>query len=172
MHHNDPLEASLTVLKGYNDTCPLKEEELVHLYTCIAMRLIISVTKAAINKQKEPTNKYLLVSEESAWKVLKKWFVISPYLAEYSFRNSCGFCAHPNEDKFKNWISNQHFSLKDLFPSVSKNEIELLSVVNDFKKEERMKKGFISVQIRSTTKKASCKNYLRWVFRTSAFVHI
>ena len=128
MHHNDPLEASLTVLKGYNVTCPLKEEELVHLYTCIAMRLIISVTKAAINKQKEPTNKYLLVSEESAWKVLKKWFVISPYLAEYSFRNSCGFCAHPNEDKFKNWISNQHFSLKDLFPSVSKNEIELLDL--------------------------------------------
>jgi len=128
MHHNDPLEASLSVLKGYNNTYPLKEQELGHLFACIAMRLIISVTKSAINKQKEPTNKYLLVSEESAWQVLKKWFIISPDLAEYSFRNTCGFSAHPDEDKFKNWASNQHLLLKDLFPSISKNEIELLDL--------------------------------------------
>ena len=98
MHHNDPLEASLAVVKGYNDTYPLKEEELAHLFVCIAMRLIVSVTKSAINKQKEPTNKYLLVSEEYAWQVLKKWFIISPDFAEYSFRNSCGFSAHPDEN--------------------------------------------------------------------------
>ena len=70
----------------------------------------------------------MLVSEESAWEVLRKWFVISPDFAEYSFRNTCGFRAHPNEEKFKNWASNQHLSLKDLFPSVSKNEIELLDL--------------------------------------------
>ncbi len=70
MHHKDPLEASLSVIKGYHNSFPLQQEELTHLYHLIAMRLVISVTKSAINKIKEPDNEYLLISEKSAWEVL------------------------------------------------------------------------------------------------------
>ena len=41
------------------------------------MRLVISVTKSAINKVNEPDNEYLQISEIPAWDVLEKWREIS-----------------------------------------------------------------------------------------------
>ncbi len=123
MGHVDPLEAALPLIKGYNSTFPLLEEELDHLYNAIAMRLVISVTKSAINKIKEPGNEYLLISERSALDVLKKWRNVSENYALYSFREACGFLAHPQEAAFKEWANQTHFKLSELFPTVYKNEV-------------------------------------------------
>ncbi|MBJ6367800.1 aminotransferase class III-fold pyridoxal phosphate-dependent enzyme [Snuella sedimenti] len=128
MGHNDPLEAALPIVKGYHASFRLKENELAHLYIAIAMRLVISVTKSAINKIKEPENKYLLISEKPAWDVLKKWHNISSDFAHYSFRNACGFLAHPNEALFKRWSSKQTFNLSDLFPTVNKMDVHHLDL--------------------------------------------
>lgn len=128
MGHNDPLEAALAIVKGYHSTFTLREEELQHLYNSIAMRLVISVTKSAINKLKEPNNEYLLISEKPAWKVLKKWRNISPDFANFSFRNACGFQVHPNEEAFKNWASKQTLKCADLFPTISKENIHHLDL--------------------------------------------
>ncbi len=122
INHNDPLDAALPIVKGYHSTFPLQEEELAHLYNAIAMRLVISVTKSAINKIEEPNNEYLLISEKPSWEILKKWRTIHPDFAEYSFRAACGFTAHPNEKKFSNWSSKNNFSLTALFPTINKNE--------------------------------------------------
>ncbi|WBX74066.1 aminotransferase class III-fold pyridoxal phosphate-dependent enzyme [Tenacibaculum pacificus] len=123
MNHNDPLDAALSFVKGYHQNFPLEEKELSHLYNAIAMRLVISVTKSAINKIEEPNNKYLLISEKPAWEVLKKWREIDPDFAEYNFRVACGFSAHPNEKKFENWSVNNNFQLEDIFPTVQKKAI-------------------------------------------------
>lgn len=128
MGHIDPLAAALPIIKGYHFSFPLKEEEMVHLYNAIAMRLVISLTKSAINKIKEPDNKYLLISEKSAWEVLKKWYSINPEFACFSFRQACGFTAHPNEEKFKSWALKNNVGLKELFPSVKKNKIEYVDL--------------------------------------------
>ncbi|MGV8946778.1 MAG: aminotransferase class III-fold pyridoxal phosphate-dependent enzyme [Lutibacter sp.] len=128
MHHNNPLNATLPIVKGYHSKFPLLESELVHLYTAIAMRLVISVTKSALNKVKEPNNEYLQISEKPAWEVLKKWVLISADFAHYSFRNACDFTAHPNEVKFKNWASKNSFSLKELFPNIQKSEVHPLDL--------------------------------------------
>lgn len=128
MQHNEPLDAALPIIKGYHSKFPLLENELVHLYHAIAMRLVISVTKSAINKVKEPNNKYLQISEKPAWEVLKKWHLISFDFAHYSFRNTCGFAAHPNEVKFKNWSAKNNFSLMELFPAIQKNEVQPLDL--------------------------------------------
>ena len=128
MNHNDPLAAALPIVKGYHSSFPLEENELAHLYTCIAMRLVISVTKSAINKIEEPTNKYLLISEKPAWKVLKKWHSVSDEFAHYSFRETCGFTAHPNELKFKKWASKNDFNLSELFPSIHRDRAHLLDL--------------------------------------------
>ena len=122
MHHNDALQAAIAFVKGYHSAFHLQEKELTHLYNAIAMRLVISVTKSAINKIKEPHNDYLLISEKPAWEVLKKWKEIHPDFAEYSFRAACGFTAHPNEEKFKNWSLKNTFSLSKLFPTINRNE--------------------------------------------------
>jgi len=128
MHHNDPLEASLALVKGYHSQFPLEEVELAHLYTAIAMRLVISVTKSAINKPKEPNNPYLLISEKPAWEVLKKWKNISADFAHYSFRYACGYTAHPQEIPFNNWALKHNFFHSNLFPTVNKNEIHPLDL--------------------------------------------
>ena len=128
MHHNDPLEAALPIIKGYHKSFPLNEDELAHLYISIAMRLVISLTKSGINKTKEPDNEYLLISEKPAWELLIKWYLINPEFAHYSFRNACGFSAHPKEAAFKNWALNQDFKLSGVFPSINKNEIHPLDL--------------------------------------------
>jgi len=119
MHHNDALQAALPIIRGYHGTFPLLELELQHLYTAIAMRLVISVTKSALNKVKEPDNEYLLISDKPAWEVLKKWRKISPDFACFSFREACGFDAHPNYKKFKGWASKISFNVQMLFPTIA-----------------------------------------------------
>jgi 4-aminobutyrate aminotransferase-like enzyme/Ser/Thr protein kinase RdoA (MazF antagonist) len=116
MNKADVLEAAIPIVKGYNSSFTLQEEELEVLFTLVAMRLIISVSKSAINKQKEPDNKYLLVSEKPAWEVLEKWMAVNENLAHYSFREACGFNAHPNEKRFEIWAKDQTISINNFFP--------------------------------------------------------
>lgn len=123
MGHEDPLAASLPLIKGYHNSKPLQEIELKHLYIAIAMRLILTITHAAINKRKEPDNIYLLICEKPAWEALHKWYDTNMYFAHFSFREVCGYTAHPNESLFKNWAHKHPFSFKGLFPVIAKNKI-------------------------------------------------
>jgi len=124
----DPLSAALPVVEGYHSLFPLMEEELEMLYALVAMRLAISVTKSAINREKEPDNQYLLISEAPAWEVLKKWRMISRDFTCYSFRKVCGFSAHPLENTFKSWASDHSVSLSSLFPSIAKERLHPLDL--------------------------------------------
>ena len=128
MDKNDPLEASLTIIKGYHSAFNLHEKEFEFLYVLIGIRLVISVTKSAINKIENPENKYLLISEKPAWSLLKKWQHVSEDFAYYSFRNACGFRAHPNQQKFENWAKENTFKLAELFPTINRNEIHHLDL--------------------------------------------
>ena len=126
--HKDPFNATLALVKGYHSSFPLLEEELAHLYNAIAMRLVIIVTCAAMSKIKEPDNEYLWISEKPAWNVLKKWNQVHPDFAYFSFREACGFNAHPNEQKFNDWASNQSFQLPEVFPTIQKSEVSLIDL--------------------------------------------
>jgi len=128
MNHPDSLLAAIPIVKGYHSKFPLLAEELAHLYNAIAMRLVISVTKSAINKVKEPDNTYLLISEKPAWELLKKWSKVNPEFAHYCFRNACDFSAHPSEETFKSWAVSTTLKFSDLFPSEEKEEIHLLDL--------------------------------------------
>ncbi len=85
----DPLQAALPIVRGYHNEYQLQENELELLYVLVAMRLIISVTKSAINKIDEPDNHYLLISEKPALELLRKWYDVDEELARYNFRNEC-----------------------------------------------------------------------------------
>ena len=123
MGFEDPLQAAGAIVKGYHDTLPIEEEALNLLYLCIAIRLIISVTKSRINKIQEPDNTYLQISDKAAWDLLRKWNNIDPEFAKYTFRGVCGFAPHPKAKSFTKWVSKQSFSLKSLFPSLDKQKI-------------------------------------------------
>ena len=124
----DPLSAAIPVVEGYHSRFPLLKDELEMLYVLVAIRLAISVTKSAINRQKEPDNKYLLISEAPAWEVLKRWRGVSKDFAHYSFRHACQFSAHPHEKTFKNWAYEHPVSLSSLFPSIAKEQIHPLDL--------------------------------------------
>ncbi len=128
MDCNDPLQAANEVLKGYHSKFNIQGVELEHLYHCIGMRLVISVTKSAINKRNDPDNEYLLISEQPAWDLLKKWVQISPQFALYSFRAACNYTPHPNEKKFEEWIENEHFSINEIFPTIAYKEVTKLDL--------------------------------------------
>ncbi|MCJ7465304.1 MAG: aminotransferase class III-fold pyridoxal phosphate-dependent enzyme, partial [Maribacter sp.] len=98
------------------------------LYIAIAMRLVISVTKSAINRSKEPDNHYLLVSEKPAWEVLVKWRSINAAFAHYSFRRACGLKAHPNLGAFELWAKQQTFHFEALFPSIGRKTVHHLDL--------------------------------------------
>ncbi len=128
MNKTHVLEAAIPIVKGFHTVYSLSEEELSVLYTLVAMRLIISVTKSAINKEKEPDNTYLIISENAAWDVLKKWISFDKNFAHYCFRHACGFTAHPKEEEFKRFIKNKKFSLKELFPQINRKNIFCLDM--------------------------------------------
>ncbi len=91
MGKEDPLPASLPLLKGYHEQFPLQEEELELLYDLVAMRLVISLTKSAINRKEEPENTYLQISEQPARQLLLKWYKTDGLVALAAFRKACGF---------------------------------------------------------------------------------
>lgn len=124
----DPLEASLDVLKGYNEQYNFSEGELKCLYVLTGMRLVNSMTKAAIHKVADPSSAYHVISAKPAWEVLKKWYQVPAEFAEFSFRNACGFPAHPNELAFANWTEEQTVNFSDLFPTEKKEAIYLLDM--------------------------------------------
>ena len=122
MNLNDPLSGCIDILEGYNQNRKVKDNELKLLYNLIAMRLVISVTKSSINKYKEPDNKYLLISEKSAWNLLYKWSEIDSEFAYYSFRKACSLDAHPGKKKFDKWAKKNRFFIGDLLPEINKTK--------------------------------------------------
>lgn len=103
MHKPDPMQAAYYIVKGCHQVCPLLQEELQALFPLIGMRLLISVTCSKLNREEEPDNIYLQISDQAAWALLKKLRAISPQFAYYSFREACGMEPHPSNELFKKW---------------------------------------------------------------------
>lgn len=122
MNCTNPLSSAISVVRGYNENYKLFDSELYHLYNLIGMRLVVSLTKSAINKTEFKENKYLLISEDSAWDLIYKWHSIDRKFAHYNFRQACDLTPHPNQVKFDTWAINQQINIIDLFPSINKNE--------------------------------------------------
>ncbi len=115
----DPLSAALEVINGYNEHYKFSEDELKCLFTLVGMRLIITVTSASLKKAEFPNDEYFVISEKPAWDLLEKWFDVNENFAYYSFRNACGYSAHPLENKFTTWAKSNQVSLKIMFPTIT-----------------------------------------------------
>ncbi|PQB03482.1 aminotransferase class III-fold pyridoxal phosphate-dependent enzyme [Aureitalea marina] len=129
MGTSEPLGAACEVILAYQDQSPLQEDELIHLYALVGMRLVTSVTVSHIRKQEDPEDEYLVISEEPAWNLLEQWFQLSEELAHYSFRNACGKHAHPSQDAFYQWANGLEIDIRELFPDQQdKKEVVLLDL--------------------------------------------
>jgi len=123
MHKPDVMATAILVVEGYHKSFPIQENELSMLYNLVAMRLVIIVTKAAINKKAEPDNAYLLISEKPAFEALRQWQQINKNLAHFSFRKACGFLAHPEEKAFYSWAIDNTVNLQNMFSGVEFTQV-------------------------------------------------
>jgi 4-aminobutyrate aminotransferase-like enzyme/Ser/Thr protein kinase RdoA (MazF antagonist) len=102
----DPLAAAAEVVAGYHVVFPLTGQELAVLYPLICARLCISVVNSAYQRQVEPRNDYLTISEQPAWKLLEQLVDVHPRLAHYTFRHACRLTPCPNTDAVVQWLEN------------------------------------------------------------------
>ena len=91
MNKEEPFAAATELLSAYHQVFPLKEEEIELLLDLILARLCISVTMSAWRKREEPTNKYISVSEQPAWRLLEKLLETNPEKIRQLFLKACGF---------------------------------------------------------------------------------
>jgi len=122
MHKPDPLKAAHEIVKGYHNIYPLQENELKSLFPLGCVRLLISVTCSQINREEEPDNVYLQISDDAAWKLLDKLYEISPDFAYYSFRDACGMEPCPASLTFIKWISENAATFKSVVAHDLKGE--------------------------------------------------
>ncbi|WP_197463479.1 aminotransferase class III-fold pyridoxal phosphate-dependent enzyme [Cochleicola gelatinilyticus] len=124
----DPLAAAAEVVKGYHSEYPFSEKELELLYVLIGMRLVVSVTKSSLRKEEDPSNTYHVISEKPAWQALQKWAEVNNNFAHYTFRNACGYPAHPSEEAFKKWALSNTISLTTFFPTQHIDSVTVLDM--------------------------------------------
>jgi hypothetical protein len=72
----------------------------------ICARLCISVVNSAYQRQVEPQNDYLTISEQPAWTLLEKLVDVHPRLAHYTFRHACRLPPCPNTGAIVQWLEN------------------------------------------------------------------
>ena len=51
MNVEDPLDATIPIIKGYHLSNPLDENDLKYLYNLIGIRLIVSITKSRLESK-------------------------------------------------------------------------------------------------------------------------
>jgi Ser/Thr protein kinase RdoA (MazF antagonist) len=85
----EPLDAAIAIIKGYDAQLPLNEAEVSVLFDFICMRLCMSVCICAYQQSLEPDNEYLSISEQPAWALLEILRDVIPEHATDLFRKVC-----------------------------------------------------------------------------------
>ncbi len=134
MECEQPLQAAKATLMGYHQAFSLQAQELAVLYPCIAMRLMVSLTKSAIAKQENPENLYLRASEKKAWELLKKWRNIDENYAHYYFRDACKLSPCEKYDAFLLYAKRVNWDIYKLLPQSVESEFQTfdLSISSPF----------------------------------------
>ncbi|MBN2415144.1 aminotransferase class III-fold pyridoxal phosphate-dependent enzyme [bacterium] len=107
---DDPLQAASTIVSGYHQVQPLGDDDLSALYGLICMRLIMSVSIAAIQRKLSPENEYLAISEQPVWDLLERLRGLHPEHAAAIFRDACGMPPVPSHDRIVAWLQQQQNS--------------------------------------------------------------
>lgn len=66
------LESGGIFLAGYNSIYPVSSEEKDLLKYCVAARLAQSLVMGAYTHSQDPTNEYVLVTQEDGWKLIQE----------------------------------------------------------------------------------------------------
>ncbi|MEN9741764.1 MAG: hypothetical protein RIR66_720, partial [Actinomycetota bacterium] len=110
----DPIYDLLPVVRGYHLVSPLNQDELEILFGLIKLRIATSIVMAAIQSAADPTNDYLLVSQNHFQKLIEVLNSTDPNLAMYRFRSICGFEANPNSRLIRQYLQSGKATIADV----------------------------------------------------------
>ena len=103
----DPLGALCTLAAGYDRENPLRDDEIAALFPMMLMRLAVSVTNAAVQKQLKPDDAYVTVSEDQGWQVLTALHRVEPQVALARLASACGRPLLEDQAATLEWIRSQ-----------------------------------------------------------------
>ena len=135
LEKEDPLYCASHIIRGYNSIVPLSNSDLDVLFILICTRLVVSVSISAHQKNLEPDNEYLRISEAPAWRMLFKLRKISPSYPTYIFKTYCNIS--PFESSSLDHPLNLHQIMEKREKFIGKN----LSI--SYKKPLYIKRGFM-----------------------------
>jgi Ser/Thr protein kinase RdoA (MazF antagonist) len=101
---SDPHRAAAAVVRGYHRAHPLTEPELAALPHLALLRLLVSVSLSASQAARDPENRYLAISETSAWRVIHYLADESPQLFHAKLREACDFEPCPSSPALVAWL--------------------------------------------------------------------
>ncbi|MFX0044749.1 MAG: aminotransferase class III-fold pyridoxal phosphate-dependent enzyme [Candidatus Hermodarchaeota archaeon] len=105
---DDPISAAAEVVGGYNSVFPLTELEIGLLFPMICARLAASVSIASYQRQLEPDNEYLNISQEQILVLMRQLREVHPRFATYSFRHACGLQPCVQSTEVQDWLERNH----------------------------------------------------------------
>ncbi|MGB7056038.1 MAG: aminotransferase class III-fold pyridoxal phosphate-dependent enzyme [bacterium] len=138
LDEDDLLGIAAQVVRGYHEEFPLESREVALLFNLICIRLCTSVVLSARQKDLAPGNEYLTISEEAAWRALRKLVGIEPSAAEEFFLEACQL------PKVKKGIDSSELldlRRKHLGPSLSISYDRPLHIVRGFRQYLYDKEG-------------------------------
>lgn len=89
LNKQDPIDSAIHLIHGYNEIYPFESIEIDLIYHFIRTRLAMSVTISAHQKQIQPDNYYLTISEKPAWNLLEKLNQYDIKSILHRFRSNC-----------------------------------------------------------------------------------
>lgn len=102
----DLMDASFWILRGFNESLPLKEEEIKGLYSAVEDKLVTGTKSFSKNVSS---------SDASTDQTLSAWRKISPSLAMFAFRHACGMEPCPTAPRFQSWVDENHATFSSIF---------------------------------------------------------
>jgi 4-aminobutyrate aminotransferase-like enzyme len=106
MDTTDPVGVCTRIVGGYHSVFPLLEPEIDVLFDLVRLRLSLSVVISAVRQSHEPENRYLGVSEASAWELLHRFEADGEAdLPRYRLRDACGFVPCPAGGHLASWLA-------------------------------------------------------------------
>jgi len=96
---DEPLESGQALLAGYQESLPLASDEIEVLPDLIEARLCVSVTISAFERNRNPKNAFVTVSEAPAWRILD-WLAGDPGARlNEAFASVCGDSSQKEDDQ-------------------------------------------------------------------------
>lgn len=111
---DDPVAAACDVAAGYHSVNPISDDEISVLYPLICSRLGVSVCMAAFQKEVEPDNEYLTISEQPVWELLEKLTHVHPRLAWYRLRDACHVDPFPGSEELSDWLGHHQTEFAEI----------------------------------------------------------